>query len=33
LTGKLVKLEAPLPEELERFLGQLEAPAGKAAQY
>jgi 23S rRNA pseudouridine1911/1915/1917 synthase len=26
-TGKLLKLEAPLPEELERFLGQLEAVA------
>jgi 23S rRNA pseudouridine1911/1915/1917 synthase len=27
-TGKLMKLEAPLPEELESFLGRLEAVAG-----
>jgi 23S rRNA pseudouridine1911/1915/1917 synthase len=32
-TGKLLKLEAPLPVELERFLGQLEAAAGTTAQY
>jgi 23S rRNA pseudouridine1911/1915/1917 synthase len=33
LTGKLVKLEAPLPEELEHFLSQIEAPSTKTAQY
>ncbi len=33
LTGKLVKLEAPLPEELERFVGQMEAPPSKPGQY
>jgi 23S rRNA pseudouridine1911/1915/1917 synthase len=32
-TGKLLKLEAPLPVELDRFLGQLEAAAGTTAQY
>jgi 23S rRNA pseudouridine1911/1915/1917 synthase len=32
ITGKLLKLEAPLPEELESFLGRLEAVAGSPVQ-
>jgi 23S rRNA pseudouridine1911/1915/1917 synthase len=31
-TGKLLKLEAPLPAELEDFLGRLEAVAGSPVQ-